>query len=319
MADSTSLNATNTSPKILIMGAGAIGAYFGAKLARLYPTWFVARGAHLEAMKQHGIRINSIHGDMLEHPNYVEDPSTLDTSFDLIIFSVKSYDTPKAIEQIRPVVSDKTIILSLQNGIENVGQLNEAFSPEQVIPATANIGVMVTEPGLVEHSAYGLVTFGTTATNTNKQAIDQIYNWMQSAEINIKISERMTETIWKKFTWNSVFNMTTGLLNITTDQLWGEDSEEIPPICRMLFKEIQEAARLRDGIELEDDYLQAIVDRTRSMGAFKTSTYQDRQKGKPLEYEAFTGAIVRIGQRYNKQFPNYEMLHEMYKIISRTG
>ena len=297
------------------MGAGAIGAYFGARLARLYSTWFVARGAHLQTMQQHGIRISSIHGDMHEYPGCVEDPSTLDGSFDLIIFSVKSYDTPKAIEQIRPVVSDHTIILSLQNGIENVGQLNQAFDPDQVIPATANIGVMVTEPGVVEHSAYGLVTVGTTEDNTNERAINQIYHWMRSAEIDIKISEQMTETIWKKFTWNSVFNMTTGLLNVTTDQLWVAD-ENIPPICRMLFEELQEAARLRDGIELEDDYLQAIVDRTRGMGAFKTSTYQDRQKGKPLEYEAFTGAIVRIGRRYNQRFPHYEMLHEMYKIIS---
>lgn len=318
MNESTASDEMTTSPRILVMGAGAIGSLYGARLAGKYETWFVARGEHLKAMQQNGIRVNSIDGDMHEHPTCIGDPSELDEMFDLIIFSVKSQDTPKAIEQIRPIVADHTLILSLQNGIENVLQLNEAFSPEQVVPGTCNVGVKVVEPGVVEHSAFGLVTIGTTPENMNPIAVNQCRDWLYSVGIDIKVSDNMIETIWKKFIWNSVFNMTTGLLNITTDKLFVDGDETIPPICRMLFGELQQAAKLRDGVDIEDDYLQAIVDRTKSMGAFQTSTYQDRQKGKTLEYDAFTGAVVRIGRKHGAHFPYYEMLHEMYRTLEES-
>lgn len=303
------------NPRIMVMGAGAVGGFYGAKLSTRFDTTFIARGAHLKAMKENGIQIKSVDGDFPEFPKCVEDPAELSDKPDLILFTVKSFDTDEAIEKIKPAVGKKTIILTIQNGIENSEKLNDAFGAEKVIPGLCQIGAMITEPGVVEHSALGKVVTGCTDENSNEAALNRIHLWMNSAGIDVKLSKNIHYDIWSKFAWNTTFNMITGLLSVTTDYV--SESESGHELIRRIYQEIQIAAEKRDGVKLKTEDVDDMISKSAGLGPFKTSTYQDRIKEKPMEYDAFTGALLRIAKKHGLNFPVTKTIHQLFDVLRK--
>ncbi len=142
--------------RIAVMGTGAVGGYFGAKLAAAgHEVAFIARGRHLQALRASGLRVTSANDDLqIDIAKFTDDIATIG-KVDLILFCVKSYDSETAAEQIRPLVSDRTHILSLQNGIDNPEKLARVFHPEQVFPAVVYVGAQLTSPGVITHANVG--------------------------------------------------------------------------------------------------------------------------------------------------------------------
>ena len=299
----------------MVMGAGAVGGFYGAKLSTRFDTTFIARGAHLKAMKDNGIQIKSVDGDFTELPNCVENPAELSEKPDLILVTVKSFDTDEAIEKIKSAVGEETIILTIQNGIENSEKLNKAFGAQKVIPGLCQIGAMITEPGVVEHSALGRMVIGCTDENSNEAALNRIHLWMNSVGIDVKLSKNIQYDIWSKFAWNATFNMITGLLAVTTDYV--SESKSGHELIKRLFQEIQLAAEKRDGVKLKTEDVDEMLIKSSGLGAFKTSTYQDRIKEKPMEYDAFTGALLRIAQMHNLDFPVIKTIHQLFDVLEK--
>lgn len=296
---------------IMVMGAGGVGGFFGARLAEGLDAKIslVARGEHLVKIQQDGLRVKSIDGDFVVNGPASENPDELPRP-DLILFSVKSYDTTGAIDQIADVVDDSTTILPLQNGIENLPKLRKAFG-DRVLPGLCRIGIRIAEPGVLSHTNPGSVIVGELDGSVSNR-VQAIKNAYDAVDVECEISENIEREIWKKFSWNSIFNMLTAAEDVTTDRLYagGEQKERL----RNLADEILQVAKA-EQIGLRPEDLEKIIIKTENIGAFVTSTLHDRRVGKKLEYDAFTGALLRLGEKHGVKMPAYRKLHAQLSDI----
>lgn len=301
--------------KVMVMGAGAVGGYFGGRIAERTSAEvsLIARGAHLKAIQKNGLQIKSIKGDVKVQVDASDNPIKVNQP-DLIIFSVKSYDTPGAIKKIKPIVKENSQILTIQNGIENYPQLVDAFGAERVIQGFCKIGAGIAEPGLVEHKAFGEITVG-ERNGQSPPRLKKLEQLCEDAAIPLHITPEIERRVWLKFAWNCVFNMLTAVANVTVDKLFAE--EETENLCYHIFDEISKVARA-EGVTVTAEDARKIIESARDLTGFETSTYQDRKKGKKLEYEAFTGAIARLGHKHGIAVPHNETLYALLKVIDEN-
>lgn len=308
--------APNRVQNVMVMGAGAVGGFFGGKLSSLpdINLSLVARGEHLAAIQKNGLHVKSIDGSFVVHAEASDRPSELPHP-DLILFTVKTFDTEDAISQIRPVVSHETVILTLQNGLENRLILEEAFGKEQVVPGICRIGARISEPGLISHTDPASVIVGTNQQTAFDQT-DMICSLFRRAEVKCRVADDITREIWKKFSWNAIFNMLTAAENCTVEALF-EKGEPDPRMSR-LADEIVKTAKA-EGVDLRRNDLDKIINRSSDLGGFITSTLHDRREGKPLEYDAFTGALLRLGNKHGLELPEFRKLHRRLEALSKIG
>lgn len=301
---------------ILVMGAGAVGGYFGGRIAERtdHRVTFIARGKHLEAMKTRGLEIRSPDGNATVTPRVRSEPGQAEPP-DYILFTVKSFDTLKAIEQIRPVVAEQTQILTLQNGIENYPKLIGAIGEDRVIQGLCKIGAGIPEPGIIEHSAMGKIIFGET-DGTETRRIARLKELFDQAEIPGIISADIHHDVWVKFAWNCVFNMLTACAGITIDRLF--EKPETEALCHTIFGEVRKIAEKKD-IRLTKKDEERVIESAKKLEGFVTSTLQDRRKGKKLEYDAFTGAMIRLAVKHDVAIPHIATLHGLLRAIDKTG
>lgn len=306
----------NLMQKILIMGSGAVGGFYGAHFARMdgLEVTFAARGAHLVALQRRGLRITGKTVMHLHPVHAVEDPSALEQPPDLVIVAVKSYDTPEAIRLIRPVVARHTQILTIQNGLENYELLTEAFGSSNVIRGFCKIGAELTAPGVIDYRGFSSVVFGEEDGSSSNRVL-QLQKIMEHAGITVQVSRDIRRDAWMKFLWNGIFNMMTGLTGSTTDLIF--EDEDAYAIAWQLFYEMRAVASAQ-GVRITEKDGAAVIEETRTFGAFKTSTWQDRQKGKPLEYDAFCGYIVRKGAAFKLAVPVNQTLFALYRLLERA-
>lgn len=298
--------------RIMVMGAGAVGGYFGGRIAERTSreVIMIARGDHLAAIRERGLEIRSPEGDSIIRAGALEDPAQAPEP-DLILFTVKSYDTEEAIGKIRPVVTEQTQILTIQNGIENYAKLSEAFGEERIIQGLCRIGATITRPGIIEHRSLGSVVVG-EADGSASDRLTALEDIFEETRIAFTISNDIRHEIWVKFAWNSIFNMLTGAAEVTVDKLFEHPESE--QLCYDLFDEIRSVAA-SEGVTLTRKDKDEILENSRGLTGFSTSTYTDRKKGKPLEYEAFSGAIVRLARKYSIEVPHNRTLYAILKLI----
>ncbi|MDI6654624.1 MAG: 2-dehydropantoate 2-reductase, partial [Candidatus Hydrothermarchaeota archaeon] len=194
--------------KVAVMGAGAVGGYFGGVLAKSgADITLIARGKHLEAMRKDGLLIKSYRGDFRADVKATSDPKEAGPT-DLILFTVKSYDTEEAIRLCRPMIQENTCILSLQNGIDNDEKIAREAGREKIIGGVAYIGVALDEPGVILHSAAGKIAIGELNGKITHR-IKKIAEMFSAAWIPCEISEDIIKLKWKKLVWNAAFNALT--------------------------------------------------------------------------------------------------------------
>lgn len=297
---------------ILVMGAGGVGGYFGGRIAERTGrnVIFIARGPHLKTIQEEGLKILSPEGDVQFPVTAFENPRRAPVP-DLVLFTVKSYDTQGAIEQIRPIVTGDTQILTIQNGIENYDKLVEAFGTKRVIRGFCQIGVGIKEPGVIEHHSFEIITAGEEdgSVSGRLRALKKLF---EDAKIEIEISRDIHKEIWMKFSWNSIFNIVTAIAEVTVDEIF--QHPEARDLCRSLFSEIRQIAE-KEGVTLTREDERMVIDRSGRLENFITSTYRDRMKGKKMEYDAFTGAILRYGEKHGIRVPYNETLYGLLKLI----
>src|SRR5688572_5587586 len=164
--------------RIAVMGTGAVGGYFGAKLAAAgHEIVFIARGIHLEAMRRTGLRIDSPNGEVrVSDSLFTNNPAEFGAA-DLVLFCVKSYDTETAAKALAPLIRDRTVILSLQNGVDNPVKIARAWGTQRTFAGVVYIGAQVAAPGVIFHSSGGKIVFGHADDGNNKETakvIEQI-------------------------------------------------------------------------------------------------------------------------------------------------
>lgn len=305
--------------RIAMMGSGGVGGYFGGRLAAAgCDVTFIARGAHLDAMLKHGLRIDSRDmGDALIRPaRAVENPAKAGV-VDYVIVGVKLWDTRAAGEAILPMVGPRTTVLSLQNGVECDGILAEIVGPDRLIGGVAFIASAIGEPGVIRHiGTMQRVVIGERAGGSSPRAA-ALHEAMAAAGINAEISDDIERTIWEKFVFLVGLSATTTLMRTTigpirSDPDWRE--------CLLaVMREAVQVGRAR-GIALPADFAETRLTFADGLPDDMTSSmHHDLERGNPLEIAWLSGAVARFGRALGIPTPVNQAIFAALKPHAAPG
>jgi 2-dehydropantoate 2-reductase len=298
----------------MVMGAGAVGGYFGGLLARAgVQTTFVARGAHLEAMRGDGLRVKSPQGDFHVPARAVADPREAGAA-DLVLFCVKSHHTEEAARALAPALGGAAAVLTLQNGVENEAALGAVVGEGRVLPGVAYVSAAVEGPGVIRHMAEGSVAFGEAdgSVSHRARAIEALF---RRAGVKVILSENIWGVKWAKLAWNAAFNTLNALVGGTFDRI-GTD-EALLGVGECAMREIAAVAAAA-GVRFPEQAVARGLAWARQALPIKTSTLQDLEAGKRLELDALTGAVVRKAATLGVPAPTVATLHALLAARCRS-
>lgn len=294
--------------KIMIMGSGGVGAYYGGLLAKQgNDVTFIARGAHLEALRTNGLQVKSVHGDFSIVPaQATENPADVGT-VDLILFCVKTYATDKAAEAIRPVVGPQTAVMSLQNGVDAAERIGNIIGVEHVLGGMTHLSSAIEAPGVVKQvSQFRRIVLGEFdgTISSRAKSIERVLN---EAGIAADVSQNIRKVLWEKLIFISV----AGGLGSLTRLPMGEWRK--PPETRAmavsLMKEGEAVARA-EGVAVDADIVEktlAFIDA--AAPHIKASMQLDAEAGRQLEVESLIGVIGRKGRKAGIPTPTADMIY----------
>jgi 2-dehydropantoate 2-reductase len=303
--------------KILVMGAGAVGAYYGAMLQRSgEDVTLCARGENLRAMRERGLQIKSAKGDLQIAVNATGNPRE-SAPYDLILFAVKSYDTETAARQLEGCLAPDGVLMTIQNGVQNEDALCRVFPREAVMGGNSRIGADLIAPGVVQHTALGAIEFGELDGRKTPRA-ERIAEVFKRAGILGELTSDLKTLRWYKLMGNNSTNSVSALTRATLGQML--DDPEGFRLVRALMLETLAVGRA-EGAKVNDERADAQLEQIRkalNAYAIKTSTLQDLEKGKPLEYEAISGAVLRAARRHGIPVPATETVYALLRLLDST-
>lgn len=296
--------------RIVVMGTGGTGGYFGAKLARAgEDVTFVARGAHLAAIRAQGLRVKSaVEGEWVVKAQAVDRLDGLAPA-DIVLFCVKSFDTETAGQAIRPVVGTGTGVLPVQNGVDNEEKLECILGPGHVMGGVAQVLATIEAPGVISHRFLGRIVFGEMDGGESKRA-RAFLEACGRAGIEAQISSTMLRALWEKYVLIAAQAGMTALTRCPAGVV-----RSVPETRRMYRAILGEMVALGNAAGAGLDA--GLADRTMGMldsigAAFTSSLHHDLAQGKRLELEALHGHAVRLGERYGISTP---MLFAVYAAL----
>jgi 2-dehydropantoate 2-reductase len=300
--------------RIAIMGTGAVGGYFGAKLAAAgHQVVFIARQKHLATLRRKGLRVASPAGNLhVQNALFTDSPADAGI-VDLVLFCVKSYDTAEATAALAPLMSGRTAILSLQNGIDNPAKIASCWGADRTFAGVVYIGAQVSAPGLIQHFSGGKIILG-QINSQHSDAAGTIEQTLSAAAIPCEISPAIAQVQWVKLLWNAPFCAISCLTRSTVKEI--VESESLTRLALDCMMEVQSAARTQ-RIDLRTELLDQTLAFSRGLGEFKPSMLQDLEAGKPLEYDAFNGIVVRLLERAGQQAPTNLVFYSTLKFLDK--
>ena len=300
--------------RIAVIGTGAVGGYFGAKLAAAgHELVFIARGRHLDALRRDGLRIVSSSGNLLVRDAvFTASPKGVN-DIDLVLFCVKSYDTETAAKALASLVGDRTTILSLQNGIDNPEKLARLWGERRTLAGVVYIGAQIDSPGVIAHSNGGKIVFGPLDVNTNESA-KTVEHLLSAAKIPCELSRDIRKVQWGKLLWNAPFCAISCLARANVKQI--VESEALTQLAIDCMSEVQSAAHVC-GIDLRRSLFDETIDFSKGLGDFKPSMLQDMEARKPLEYEAFNGIVVKLLTQASQSAPINQSFYALLQHLDK--
>mgnify|MGYP002623504036 FL=1 len=288
--------------KIAVMGAGALGGYFGGRLAAAgHNVTLIARGAHLAAIRADGLRILSPRGDLhLPGIGATDDPAAVGP-VDAILFMVKTYDLEHAAEAIRPMLGPETFVVTCQNGVSAPERLAAAIGPERVVPGVARIPGEVAQPGVIRHTApLDILIFGEAAGGVSARC-ERLAAALNDAGMTPKAHPAIRHELWSKMISQAMLASLTALTRLDLGPL-----RETLQTRQLMTDAMEEAAAVgrAEVPDLPDDLIAAnwafLDGLPREMHA---SMLDDLRNGKRLEVDHLSGDIVRLGRRHGIPTP----------------
>ena len=301
--------------RILIHGAGAVGGYFGALLARGgHELWFVARGEHLAALRAHGLVVELPEQSFTVTPVHAVAAPGDAPRPELILVCVKSYDTMAAAEGLRPVVDAGTIVLSLHNGVENEDVLARALALPPLMVGLTRIGVELVGPGRIAYSGRGTILYG-EPDGTDSTRARRVAEAFTAAGVPFQQRPDILVAAWEKLAWNAGFNAVTALTRATV-----AEALALPATRALIVAAMEEtdAAATALGIPVRRTRTEAVLaDSVSGLPDFQTSMLQDVLRGRRLEHDAINGAVVRAAARIGVAVPVNRMLVGLLDRLDR--
>jgi 2-dehydropantoate 2-reductase len=287
--------------RIVVMGAGGTGGYFGAKLSRAgEDVTFAARGAHLAAIRERGLLVRSAaEGEWIARAPAVERLDGLPPA-DLVLFCVKSFDTEAAAVAVRPVVGPETAVLSIQNGVDNEEVLGRLLGPGHVLGGVAVVFAVLEGAGIVAHRAAGRITFGEMDDRVTPRA-RAVLAAFERAGIPAEISPGIVRSLWEKYVFLTAHAGMTALARCPVGTI-----RALPAPRRMYRRLLEEMIALgrAEGVAFPADFADAVMGQIDALppGIF-SSLHHDLVHGRRLELEALHGHAVRLGERHGIPTP----------------
>ncbi len=298
--------------KVGIMGTGGVGGYFGGLLARDgHEATFVARGPHLAAIQASGLRIDSTNDGTFVASGLAVDDTNGCGAQDLVLFYVKMYHNAQAIEACRPMVGPDTVVLTLQNGIDNGDQLAEVFGADRVMIGSAYMEGRISEPGVVSQGGPGTANFGEMQPALTQRGPD-LLQMFQHAGWRVELQENMPGMLWKKFAYIAG----SAAVNAAIYNSVYEEMRTVPETRALIQGAIEEAltvGRARGVPVMEDslDWAMRSLDRFPAQG--RASLAKDFLDGRQVELEGLTGTLVRMGREAGVPTPINDGLYAILK------
>jgi len=298
--------------QILVVGAGSVGGFFGAHLAKNNPNVsFLLRLKTLEAVKRNGLTIRSAGGSFTVRPPVASDARELPKP-DLIVLGVKAYDLAEVMDQMEPVLTNKTVILTLQNGIDTEDRLIARINRDCVVGGVAYIYSKIAEPGVIDHYKKGAVAIGELMGHESERLLT-IRDLFASAGIPCHVSKDLRRSKWEKMCWNCVFNPITVLIDDRVAKAL--DHPEMTGVIRQIVGECAAiSAALKVPLPL--DMPERVVKASQEIRDIHTSMYDDWKAGRRTEIDYLNGFIVEQGRKLGIPTPVNEALTAMIKTIT---
>ena len=293
--------------RVCVYGAGGVGGYFGGRLARAGgEVHFIARGDHLQALREHGLRVRSVKGDFQVHAPATDDPGDVG-GCDFVLFCVKTFDTDAAAARLGPLVGEGTAVLSLQNGVENEEKLARAVGDDHVMGGAAFIFAGIAEPGVIVHSGGpASITFGELDGRTSQRA-QRLLALCERAGFEAELSASIKTVLWAKlaFICAQAGMTATARLPIgeirTADAAWAAFGRLAAEVC---------AVAEADGSPVPQAAQERVLALAQAIepGSF-SSLHDDLVAGRRMELEALHGFVVRRAARHGLAVPTSEAVY----------
>lgn len=295
------------------MGAGAVGCFFGGMLARAgAEVTLIARGAHLEALKRNGLLLDSIHFQERIPVRASQEPADV-SGAELILFAVKTIDTETAARSIKPHLSPGAVILSLQNGVNNVERIAAAAGLD-ALASVVYVAASIPEPGRVRHGGRGDLVIG----NAPAARVEAVRDTFEAAGVPCRLSDNLDGELWQKLTLNCAGNAVTAV----TKSSYG------PAVANPFVRQVMETAldetravARAAGIRLPDDGPETSANAMRlleSYGPATSSTAQDIARGRRTEIDSLNGYVAKRGAELGVATPVNRTLHALVKLLEET-
>ncbi|MEP7282693.1 MAG: 2-dehydropantoate 2-reductase [Rubrivivax sp.] len=307
----------------VVVGAGAVGSFFGAMLARAgHAVTLIGRAPHVQAIQARGL---SLH--MAGQVETVRMAATTELavvrSADLVLFCVKSTDTDDVARQLAPLLGANAVVLSLQNGVDNAATIARHVGSQRVVPAVVYVATAMREPGVVTHHGRGDLVIGPldkaaaeAAGGSQRERLQAVVELFASAGVPVRVSPDVMGELWRKLMVNSAYNAISGLAQVTYGQMAALPA--IAELQRAVVREVVAVAQA-DGQDLTlDAALDAMEGISRAMPAQLSSTAQDMARGKPSEIDHLNGFVARRGAELGIATPVNQTLHALVKLVEAT-
>jgi 2-dehydropantoate 2-reductase len=320
--------------KFLIVGAGAIGAYIGARMARagLDVTLF-ARGPHLQAMQEHGVQVRSAEGDFESHPKVVGSLAEAGPA-DVIFLGVKAHSLPQLAPQLKPLLAPDTIVVSTQNGIpwwyfqglggpwdglrleriDPAGVISTAIEARRVVGSIVYFSTEIVAPGVIQHTEGNRISIG-EPNGMRSDRCRAIAEALVASGLRCPITVHIRQEIWVKILGNASLNPVSALTRATLAQMIRDPG--VSAVIRNIMLEV-EAVSKKLGMELPVSVEQRMTG-AEKVGEHKTSMLQDLEAGRPMELEALVGSVVELGEKVGVPMPHTRVVYSCAKLLGERS
>ena len=304
--------------RIAIFGTGGVGGYFGGRLAQGgEDVTFIARGEHLRAILDSGLKVDSLNGDFVVYPAKATDKIEEVGTVDLVIVGVKAWQVPEAARAMKPIVGARTTVLPLQNGVEAVQQLTAELGADKVIGGLCKIVSFVVAPGRIRHAGFAPSVVIGEINNRRTARVVAVENAFKHAGINTTVADDIQVALWMKFLFIASFSGMGAIANAPAGKLRTD-----PELRTQMIRAMQEIYALAHarGINLPANAIETVMAGVNALPEDATSSMQrDVAAGKPSELDSQNGAVVRMAHESGVQAPMHEYIYDRLKVLEQKA
>jgi 2-dehydropantoate 2-reductase len=296
--------------RVAVLGAGAVGCYYGGMLARAgHPVVLIGRPLHVEAIRENGLRFEAQRFDERVRVDASTEPAAV-RGAGLVLVCVKSTDSDAAAAQIAPHLERSALVVNLQNGVDNAERIRSKLS-QPVVPAVVYVATEMAGPGHLRHHGRGDLVIGALDRATPESVLSTIKDWFERAEVSVAISDNIAGELWAKLVVNCAYNA----ISAITQLPYGEmiKGSGVRETMRAVVDETLAVAKA-SGVAMPADMLAKTYRIAEAMPTQYSSTAQDLARGKPTEIDHLNGFVVRRGETLGIATPANRALYALVKL-----